>query len=298
MRQPRSTVVNALSVDVEEYYHATIFREATRGTCPEGFESRVELSVERTLQLLGTEGVLATFFVLGEVAEEHPEMVIRIAAAGHEIACHGYCHELVSRQGPREFRDDVHRARELLEDLTGRPVIGYRAPSFSIGRQQEWAFDILLDEGFQYDSSIYPIFHDLYGHPRAPRFPHEIRRNGDKRLVEFPIGTARLLGINLPIGGGGYFRLLPWPWIRRGIESVNVREHEPIVFYFHPWELDPEQPRPPMPRHLSFRLRVGLDRTENKLSSLLRHIPFSTIATALGITPSARALDTSAAQAS
>ena len=213
------TVVNALSVDVEEYYHALIFREATECIDRGSFPSRVEESVERVLTLLGHDQIRATFFILGEVAAAHPAMVRKIGGEGHEIACHGERHELVGSQTPEEFRADIRRAKARLEDLTSHRVIGYRAPNFSIGGQQTWAYDVLLEEGFRYDSSIYPIVHDRYGRPSAPRFTYEIRRNGDQTLLEFPIGTARFLRVNLPIGGGGYFRLLPLHLIRWGSNS-------------------------------------------------------------------------------
>lgn len=276
-------ILNALSVDVEEYYHAMVFREGTRGIAARSFVSRVEESVERVLALLGCHEARATFFILGEVAAAHPAMVRQIEGEGHEVACHGDRHELVWHQTPEEFRADVHRAKVLLEDITGEAVIGYRAPSFSIGGGQAWAYDILLEEGFRYDSSIYPILHDRYGEPGAPRFPYEIRRNGHGGLIEFPIGTGHLLGVNLPFGGGGYFRLLPLALIRYGIQRVNARERQPIMFYFHPWELDPDQPRPPMPWHHHFRHYVGLRGEEAKLSRLLQHFRFSTARDILGI---------------
>ena len=279
----KPTVVNALSVDVEEYYHAVIFREGTKGAASHSFVSRVEGSVDRVLALLDHREVRATFFILGEVAAAHPAMVQRIAGGGHEVACHGDRHELVWCQTPEEFRADIHRAKGLLEDLTGQRVIGYRAPNYSIGRTESWAYDILLDEGFRYDSSIYPILHDRYGHPGAPRFPYEIRQNGHEGLIEFPIGTVRLLGLNLPIGGGGYFRLFPLTLIRYGIRRVNAHERQPVMFYFHPWELDSDQPRPPMGWHYRFRHYVGMSREEAKLSCLLRHFPFSTAQAVLGI---------------
>ena len=277
------SVVNALSVDVEEYYHAIIFREATGGLDRRLLPSRVEESIHQVLALLGHGEIQATFFVLGEVAAAHPAMVRKIAGEGHEVACHGDRHELVSRQTPEEFRADIRQAKALLEDLAGQPVIGYRAPNFSIGRAQQWAYDVLLEEEFRYDSSIYPIRHDRYGDPAAPRFPYEIRRNGSQRLIEFPIGTARVLGVNFPIGGGGYFRLLPSPLIRYGIEHVNAHEGQPIMFYFHPWELDPDQPRPPMLWYHRVRHYLGLQRQEAKLSCFIPRFRFSTARDVLGI---------------
>jgi polysaccharide deacetylase family protein (PEP-CTERM system associated) len=279
-RRRDSPVVNVLSVDVEEYYHAAIFREGV-GERATGFVSRVEESMDRVLALLADADVRATCFILGEVAAAHPATVRKIAGEGHEVACHGHCHELVSRQSPEQFRTDIGRARRILEDITGTSVLGYRAPSFSIGAGQTWAYDILLEEGFRYDSSVYPIVHDQYGDPSAPRFPYAIRRNDSGTLIEFPIGTTRVLGVNLPVGGGGYFRLLPAMLTRVGICRVNRRERQPVMFYFHPWELDPGQPRFRMPWRHRFRHYVGMRREAAKLSTLLRHLAFGRAGDAL-----------------
>jgi polysaccharide deacetylase family protein (PEP-CTERM system associated) len=267
-------ITNALSVDVEEYYHGGIFKDAVRAAGP--FESRVEQSVDRLLALLAEHYTRATFFVLGEVAAEHPAMLRRIAADGHEVASHGDRHEDVYRQGPEEFREDIRRAKARIEDVLGDRVIGYRAPNFSIGRAQAWAFDILLEEGFQYDSSTYPILHDRYGQLSAPRFPYEIWSSGSASLTEFPIGTAQVLGMNVPIGGGGYFRLAPLTLFRWGIQRVNTVEQRPVMFYLHPWEMDPGQPRPPMPWRHQFRHYIGIDKQEAKLDELLGHFRFGT----------------------
>jgi len=269
-------VLNALSVDVEEYFHASIFRNATKGLASRPLESRVERNVDQLLALLSRHATRATFFTLGEIAVSHPSVVRRIAADGHEIACHGDHHDDVYSLSPREFRADIRRAKAALEDLVGDPVIGYRAPNFSIRRAQSWAHQVLLEEGFRYDSSKYPILHDRYGDPYAPRFPYEIWRNGSAGLIEFPVGTARIFGVNLPIGGGGYFRLSPFALIRRGMERVNAREQQPVMFYLHPWELDPEQPRPPMAWRHRFRHYVGLENEADKLSSLLTRFHFGT----------------------
>lgn len=278
-------VVNALSVDVEEYYHGMEFEAAVPETERHFLPSRVEPSVDWVLGLLAQARLQATFFVVGQVAAAHPSMVRRIAEAGHEIACHSDRHELVSRQSPEAFRADIQRAKACLEDLGGEPVLGYRAPNYSIGPQQSWAYDCLLEAGFQYDSSIYPIVHDRYGQPRSPRFPYEIRRHGDLRLIEFPIATRRWLGLNLPIGGGGYFRLLPEALIRRGIRHVNAHEQQAVMFYFHPWELDPDQPRPPMPWHHRFRHYVNLAHMPAKLHHLFEHMPFAPASHVLGLVP-------------
>lgn len=269
-------VLNALSVDVEEYFHASIFRNATKASTSQSFESRVERSVDQLLALLNRHASRATFFTLGEIAVTHPLVVRRIAAEGHEIACHGDHHDDVYSLSPREFRADIRRAKAALEDLVGEAVIGYRAPNFSIRRAQSWAYQVLFEEGFRYDSSTYPILHDRYGAPGAPRFPYEIWRNGSAGLIEFPVGTARILGLNLPIGGGGYFRLSPFALVRLGMQRVNGREQQPVMFYLHPWELDPGQPRPPMAWRHRFRHYVGLESEADKLSSMLDQFHFGT----------------------
>jgi len=271
------TVVNALTVDVEDYYHALVFQEGLKQRASGAFESRVALSTGRVLNLLADRGVKGTFFVLGEVATEHPSLVRDIAKGGHEVACHSYHHVRVDGQRPDEFRAGIRRAKAILEDIAGQAVLGYRAPNFSIGRTERWAYEILAEEGFRYDSSIYPIAHDRYGDRSAPRFPYEIWRNGDRALIEFPIGTLRLFGTNLPIGGGGYFRLLPGRLIQSAIRRVNAVERKPVMFYFHPWELDPEQPRPAMAWRHQFRHYVGMKRHEAKLGRFLTRVPFGAI---------------------
>ena len=269
-------ITNALSVDVEEYYHAGIFRRGTAGLTDRQFESRVEQSLDDLLELFSDNCVKATFFVLGEIAAHHPGSVRKIAAEGHEVACHGDCHEDVYRQSPHEFRQDLRQAKQRIEDAVGASVLGYRAPNFSIGRAQAWAYQILLEEGFRYDSSTFPIVHDRYGYHRAPRFPFEIWRDGPERLVEFPIGTVRIFGWNVPIGGGGYFRLAPFSVTRLGIARVNAIERRPVMFYLHPWEIDPDQPRPGMsPRH-AFRHYVGMKSQAEKLGRLFRRFHFAT----------------------
>lgn len=279
-------MTNALSVDVEEYYHAAIFCRAVGTLARRHLESRVEASVDRLLSLLGEHAARGTFFVLGDIAARHPAMVRRIAADGHEIGCHSNRHEDVYLQSPRGFRADIRRAKARIEDAVARPVIGYRAPNFSIRRaQQPWAYQILLEEGFRYDSSVHPIFHDRYGQPGARRFPYEVWRDGPCRLMEFPIGTARMFGVNVPIGGGGFFRLLPLAVVRLGIQRVNARERQPVMFYLHPWELDPDQPRPPMAWHHRFRHYVGLEQEAAKLSALLAEFRFAPACEVLQLQP-------------
>jgi polysaccharide deacetylase family protein (PEP-CTERM system associated) len=269
-------VANALSVDVEEYYHAAIFRGGAGPHPSGGYESRVEQNMDQLLALLRKHGALGTFFVLGEVAAAHPAMTRTILNEGHEVACHGDKHDDVYRLDPDEFRADIHRAKASIEDAIGEPVFGYRAPNFSIGRAQAWAYQILLEEGFRYDSSTYPILHDRYGQTTAPRFPYEIWRDGDATLFEFPIGTCRYLGVNIPIGGGGYFRLLPYSLVRLGIQRVNDVEQRPVMFYLHPWELDAGQPRPAMDWRRRFRHYVGVRKHAEKIDRLLTHFRFTT----------------------
>jgi polysaccharide deacetylase family protein (PEP-CTERM system associated) len=274
-RTTMTGIANALSVDVEEYYHAAVFCQGTRHERAVPRVSRVEGSVDRLIDLFGRHRARATFFVLGEVAARCPGMIRRIAAQGHEVACHGHDHSSVTAHTAATFRADVRSAKARIEEALGAPVIGYRAPNFSIGRaQQAWAYDVLLEEGFQYDSSSYPILHDRYGDRHAPRFPYDIWTNGTRRLVEFPIGTAGVMGVNLPIGGGGFFRVLPAAWVRRGFERVNSREQKPVMFYLHPWEIDPDQPRAPMPWPHRFRHYVGLARLAQKLGTLLADFSF------------------------
>jgi polysaccharide deacetylase family protein (PEP-CTERM system associated) len=270
-------IVNVLTVDVEEYYHAAIFRRGTSSLPRRTFESRVEGSMERLLELLRNHHTRATFFVLGEVAAAHPGLMRTLVAEQHEVACHGDRHEDVCRQSPGEFRADIRRAKAQIEEVVTQPVIGYRAPNFSIGRAQSWAYAILAEEGFSYDSSLYPLHHDRYGQPDALRFPHEIWRKGSTSLTEFPIGTTRLMGTNLPVGGGGLFRLLPYALFRRGIRRVNQRERQPVMFYLHPWELDPDQPRPPMALRHRIRHYAGLQQEAGKLSRLLGQFRFGTV---------------------
>jgi polysaccharide deacetylase family protein (PEP-CTERM system associated) len=277
-------VLNAFSVDVEEYYHAAIFRNGTQTLRGRRFESRVEQSIDRLLELLRAHQIRGTFFTLGEVAVLHPEMMRRIAAEGHEIASHGDAHEDVYRQTPAEFRADIRRARRKLEDVVSEPVLGYRAPNFSIGAAQSWAYEILAEEGFLYDSSMYPIVHDRYGQPGTPRFPYEIWRSGSSSLLEFPIGTTKVLGRTLPIGGGGLFRLAPYEWFRFGIRQVNTREQQPVMFYLHPWELDPGQPRFPMSWHHRLRHYGGVEKEEGRLSKLIQEFRFGTARDVLEVT--------------
>ncbi|PWU23171.1 MAG: polysaccharide deacetylase family protein [Candidatus Rokuibacteriota bacterium] len=266
---------NAFSVDVEDWYQVSDFEAVVDFSNWGGYESRVVRNTERVLQLLADHRVTATFFVLTWNAERHPELVRRIADAGHEIASHGYRHRLIYEQTPAAFRDDVMRSKKILEDATGTAVLGYRAPSFSLTRASLWALDVLLECGFRYDSSIFPISDRLYGIPNARRFPFAIRTDGERTLWEFPMSTAHAAGRNWPLGGGAYLRLFPYRYMRWGIRRVN-REGQPALVYVHPWELDPEQPRIKTSgkRGVSTHY-LNLHRTEAKLRRLLQDFAFA-----------------------
>jgi polysaccharide deacetylase family protein (PEP-CTERM system associated) len=231
-------------------------------------------NTDRLLECFDRHRVKATFFVLGWVAERFPALVSRIAQQGHEIASHGYAHHLVYDQTMAAFREDVRRAKGLLESIIGAPVDGYRAPSFSITERSLWALDILVEEGHRYDASIFPIRHDRYGIPDAPRHPHLLQQIGGT-LAEVPGSTVQIGPLNLPVAGGGYFRLLPYAWTRWGISRVNAREGRPAVFYIHPWETDPGQPRFRPDLWNRFRHYRNLDRTVARLERLLRDFPFA-----------------------
>ncbi len=270
-------IVNAMTVDVEDYFQVSAFEHVVARDRWHEYESRVSANTDRLLRVFAEFGVRATFFVLGWVADRDPSIVRRIAAAGHEVASHGYGHWLVYDQSPEEFREDVRRARGVLQAQSGQPVNGYRAPSFSITERSLWALDVLIEEGYRYDTSIFPIRHDRYGIPSAPRRPHWVRPG----LLEIPASTIRLAGINLPIAGGGYFRLLPFWWVRFGIRRLNELEGEPAVFYLHPWELDPAQPRQPASSLSRFRHYYNLGQTEGRLRRLLHRFAFGTIEASL-----------------
>lgn len=234
---------DVLSVDVEDYFHVEAFADRiSRQSWPD-FPSRVCANTERVLRIFADCKCQATFFVLGWVAERQPNLVRQIVDAGHEVACHSYSHRRVSLLTPDEFREDLRRARALIEDAAGVRVVGYRAPTFSIGRDNLWALDILADEGFLYDSSIFPIRHDLYGFPGAVRFPHRLDLKSKQKLFEIPMTTVRFAGSVWPAGGGGYLRILPMQYTRWAVRQIHEKERQSLIVYFHPWELDPDQPR-------------------------------------------------------
>jgi len=260
------SLTNALTIDVEDYFQVSAFAPYIRRDEWQSRECRVERNVNRILDLLAPRGTQATFFTLGWVAERYPQVVRRIVAEGHELASHGYGHERASDLNERAFTEDVSRAKRILEDLSGTPVLGYRAPSFSIGTGNLWAFDVLARAGYRYSSSIYPIAHDHYGMPDSPRFAYRVGSG----LLEVPVTTVRLGQRNWPSSGGGYFRLLPYAASRWLIGRVNRVDREPAVFYFHPWEIDPGQPRVAgIDAKARFRHYVNLRSNEAKLQRLL-----------------------------
>jgi polysaccharide deacetylase family protein (PEP-CTERM system associated) len=271
---------NALSIDIEDYFHVTAFERHVQRRDWDSFSLRVVDNTARILAMLDEFSLKATFFILGWVAERVPQLVKEIEKSGHEIACHGYGHELVFRIGPEKFREDVRTAKNILEDIMGRPVLGYRAPSYSITRKSLWALDILVEEGFSYDSSIFPIVHDIYGVPGGERFPHEIETMAGK-IKEFPISTFTLkFGAwcpQLPFSGGGYLRLIPAHFVEHAIRHINNHELQPAMVYFHPWEIDPDQPRIRSGLRSSFRHYLNLERMELKIRYLLNNVLFSPI---------------------
>lgn len=262
-----ASIVNAMSVDVEDYFQVSTFEDSISSDDWDRLPCRVEGNTNRILELFAEHDVKATFFMLGWVAERYPGLVRRIVDSGHELASHGYTHTRVTQQTPEVFSDDIARTKMLLEDISGCEVLGYRAASYSIVSKTLWAHDLLQEAGYRYSSSIYPIHHDLYGIPDAPRFPYRHREEG---LLEIPITTVSLLKRNLPCGGGGYFRLLPYRVSRWAMKHVNTTDRQPCVFYFHPWEIDPEQPRQQgISRKTRFRHYLNLDRMQDRIASLL-----------------------------
>lgn len=269
--------VNVLTVDVEEYYHGHEFTDVLGRDGIKVLPSRVVAETERLLDLLDAHGARATFFTLGSVAQRYPRLLRDIAARGHELASHGWDHTPVYALGRERFRADIRRTRQVLEQIGGRSVGGYRAPNYSIRRDTPWAWTVLFEEGYRYDSSVHPIVHDRYGFPDAPRFPYVVARIGDVPFWEVPVGTARLLGFNVPVGGG-FFRLFPASLLENAIAAVNRRERRPVVLYVHPWEFDPDQPRlATLSRRQRFRHYVGLRSAEAKLSRLLSTFAFTSV---------------------
>ena len=275
-----AAVLNALTVDVEDYFQVQALECRVDRESWDRLESRVCRNTDRLLELFEDAHVSATFFVLGWVADRYPGLLRRVVGAGHEVASHGYEHRVLHSMTPEEFRSDLRRARVALEQAVGRPVQGYRAPSFSITRSTMWALDVLIEEGYLFDASIYPVYHDRYGIPDWPRQIHRVERSGGG-IWELPGSTVRWGGVNFPMGGGGYFRLLPYPWTRWGIDHLNAAEGQPAVFYLHPWEIDPGQPRINVSGLSRLRHYRNLHKTERRLRRLLSEFAFGTVSDVL-----------------
>ncbi len=281
-------ITNALTVDVEDYFQVSAFREQVSPDDWPHFESRVVANTHRVLDVFDEGGATATFFVLGWIAERHPQLVRDIASRGHEIACHGFSHQLIYGQSKAVFTEETRRAKDVLEAQVQKPVRGYRAASFSITDASRWALDVLADCGFEYDSSMYPVRHDLYGTAVEAAGPHRIVAPEGKTLIEFPMTTRSFMGMTVPVSGGGYFRLYPYRLTAFLLNAVN-RDNEPFVFYMHPWEVDPGQPRIRASVKSRFRHYTNLDRCEAKLRALLRDFSFASMAQVVADYPLAEA---------
>lgn len=286
-------LINAISIDLEDYFQVEAFASRINYADWDKYPCRIEQNTKKILDILDNYSVKATFFCLGWIGERYPKLIKNIAQKGHEVAAHGYVHNPVYKQSTEVFRQDIRKTKQILEDIIGKAVIGYRAPSYSITKNTIWALEILAEEGYKYDSSIFPIKRDLYGVSDAPRFPFIINnglileRNNlitqlpndlMTALTEFPITTLRILRINIPVAGGGYFRLFPYVFIKSALHYINTKEKQPFIFYLHPWELDHEQPRiNQLPWYSRFRHYVNLEKTECKFKKLLSDFRFSTV---------------------
>lgn len=266
-----------MSVDVEDYYQVSAFAKSVATSEWEQYESRVVANTQRLLDLFAEKKVKATFFVLGWVADREPQLVKKIHRQGHEIASHGYSHQLIYNQTPEVFKEETIKSKQLLEDLIGEEVLGYRAASYSITKRNLWALDILAEAGFVYDSSIFPIRHDRYGIADAKTIPHKLATPNGAELVEFPLTTRRMGNLNIPVAGGGYFRLYPYFLTRHFLKAVNKKQGEQFVFYLHPWEVDPQQPRIEASWFSKFRHYNNLEKCESRLSNLMDDFNFTTM---------------------
>lgn len=270
-------MINAVSFDLEEYFHAEVFAGVVRAEVWPTLPSRVVDATQRVLDVLAEAGTAATFFVLGWVAERHPGLVRAIRAGGHELASHGYDHKMITRLSRKQFSDDVRRAKKVIEDIAGTEVIGYRAPTFSVVRETLWSLEVLAETGYRYDSSIFPIVHDRYGIPNAPRFPHRVVTGSGLEIGEFPLSTVCALRWCWPVAGGGYFRLLPYRVTRRAVRHLNEVEGQPAIVYLHPWETDSDQPRFRIGPLRRLRHGINTRTTESKLVRLLRDFRFAPV---------------------
>ena len=273
-------IQNAFTVDVEDYFQVGAFTDIIHPEHWDTWEFRAEKNTDRILDALDHAGKKGTFFILGWIANKSPQLVKRIADCGHVVASHGYGHQLVYTQSEEVFREDVHKTRVMLQDITGQPILSYRAPSFSITSKTPWAHRVLVECGYKYDSSVFPIYHDLHGNPNAPTHIHTIETEAGA-LMEFPPAVIKIFGQNIPTGGGGYFRLFPFEISKRMLRSINQKGN-PFVFYIHPWEIDPEQPRIPNASMKSrFRHYINLKRTYSRLQRLLNAFEFAPMETVL-----------------
>jgi len=268
-------ITNYLTIDVEEHFQVAAFDDIISSKDWGKHESRVVKNTKVILDLLEQYNTKATFFIVGWVAEKHPDLVLEIRDQGHDIGCHSYMHKKVYDLSPEEFRTDTIKAKNILEEVVGKKIVIYRAPSYSITSKSLWALDILEELGFKYDSSIFPVHHDNYGIPNSPRFKYN---HPERKLIEYPLSTALVFGRKIPVAGGGYFRLFPYWFTKLALRSINRREKQPFVFYLHPWEIDPAQPRFNNAKLLSrFRHYNNLDKTEPRLKRLLMEFDFAPI---------------------
>ncbi|HZU45532.1 MAG TPA: XrtA system polysaccharide deacetylase [Terriglobales bacterium] len=265
----RAPITDAMSVDLEDYFHVEAFADRIPRSQWDSFSLRVRENTERVLALFARHQCRATFFVLGWVAERDPGLIRQVAEAGHEVACHSYFHYRVNTLTPEAFREDLRRAKFAIEDAAGVKVLGFRAPTFSIVKESLWALDILADEGFEYDSSIFPVHHDRYGIPDAPRFAHWRQLRSGHSICEVPMATVRMGQQNFPAAGGGYLRLLPMWYTRWAMNRIHARDRQPVIIYFHPWEVDPGQPRLASDWKTRIRHYAGLRKTESRLDEIL-----------------------------
>jgi polysaccharide deacetylase family protein (PEP-CTERM system associated) len=267
---------NALTVDVEDYFQVSAFAENIDPSEWVNHPLRVENNTHKLLDLFDEHQVKATFFVLGWVAEREQSLVQEIAKRGHEVACHGYSHQLVYNQDPAVFQEETTRAKSILENIIQQQVRGYRAASYSITEKSQWALDILAETGFIYDSSIFPVRHDRYGMPNTPEYPYSLKTPSGHTIIEFPLSTAKIFNYRLPVAGGGYFRLYPYWLSRMGLRQIN-RQQKPFIFYLHPWEIDPDQPRVETSWFSRFRHYNNLDKCESRLQNLMTDFQFATV---------------------
>ncbi|MBW9256987.1 MAG: DUF3473 domain-containing protein [Candidatus Thiodiazotropha sp. (ex. Lucinisca nassula)] len=268
--------INAITVDVEDYYQVSAFNKQVTKADWEGYESRVYDNTHRILKIFDDNSIKGTFFVLGWVAERNKKLITEISELGHEVACHGYSHDLVYNQTPDKFLEETKKSKAILEEIIGKPIKGYRAASYSITEKSLWALDILTECGFSYDSSIFPIMHDRYGIPGAKTMPHRLKTAKGNEIIEFPLSTVGIAKRRLPVSGGGYFRLFPYWLSKAGLNRVNRNDQMPFIFYMHPWEIDEGQPKIKSSRLSEFRHYNNIDKFETRLLKLIRDFEFST----------------------